>query len=72
MVGATEGLQREDMEESRLGVHMADGMLCTVEHRLHVYIASHHTYLLGGEVGRSELLFPNFSLPCSEVVYSKQ
>ena len=65
MVGATEGLQGEDMEESRLGLHMVDGVLCTVEHRLYVDIVSHHTYLLGGEVGRSELLFPNFSLTCS-------
>ena len=56
MVGATEGLQREDMEESRLGLHVADGMLCSVEHRLHVYIPSHHPCLLGGEAGRSELL----------------
>jgi len=71
MVGATSGLQREDME-SRLGLYMADGMLSTVDHRLYVDIASHYTYLLGGEVGRSELLFPNFSLTCSEVVYSNQ
>jgi len=68
MVGATEGLQRKDMEESRLGVHMADVMSCRVEHRLYVDIVSHHTYLLGGEVGRSDLLFSNFSLTCSEVV----
>ena len=53
MVGATEGLQREDMEESRLGLRVAGGMLCTVEHRLYVDITSY----LGGEVGRSELLF---------------
>lgn len=69
MVGATEGLQREDMEESRLGLHVAGGMLCTVEHRLYVDIASHHTRLLGRKFCRSGLGSSAFSLTCSEVVY---
>jgi len=68
MVGAAEGLQREDMEESRLGLDMVDERPFTVEHRLHVYIASHHTRVLSRPCLRAGLLLYNFSLTYSKAV----
>ena len=58
--------------ESRLRLSMADERPCTFQYCLHVEIASHHTRLPGRVLGHGELLFSNFSLTCSEVVYGKQ
>ena len=68
MLEMKRGHMDADMKSS-LVLDMADQRQCTMEHRLHVDIASHHIRLLGRKFCRSGLGSSAFSLTCSEVVY---